>query len=254
VEEIILLEVSAKKVAGALFLALVLLTLASFAARFIEYMWGMEGALRLLAWFDVGEEDSLPTWYASFTLLLSSILLAFIAIAKKRHDDRHALHWRILSIIFLVLSIDEIAQLHEKGLGELAVLIENSTGFISEVGIDAYGWVVPAAALVVVVVLAFLGFFAHLPRRTLLLFIVAGTLFVVGALGMETLTGQLIDNYGGYDNWDNVEGIPKMIAGIEGSIEEFLETLGVVVFIYALLSYASSYVKEITVQVHEDNE
>ena len=62
---------------------------------------------------------------------------------------------------------------------------------------------------------------------------------------MEVLTANLESIYGGYDNQPVAV---KILAIIQTAIEELLEMLGVVVFIYALLSYISSYLKEATVQ------
>ena len=76
---------------------------------------------------------------------------------------------------------------------------------------------------------------------------------MLGAIGLEMLTARLIFLYGGPANWGSVEGIPKVIGGMQTSIEELLEMSGIVVFIYALLSYASSYVNEISVQIHADD-
>jgi len=56
--------------------------------------------------FDLDSEKTIPTWYASSTLLICSFLLWAIAIARERLRDRRALHWKGLAIIFLGLSID----------------------------------------------------------------------------------------------------------------------------------------------------
>ncbi len=111
-----------------------------------------------------------------------------------------------------------------------------------------YEWVVPLGVFVFIGLLAYLRFVANLPKKTALLFLLAGTIFVVGALGMEALSGQQILASGGGENWENVTGMPKIVEGIGSSIEEFLEMLAILVLIYALLSYISSYVKELTIQ------
>jgi len=58
-------------------------------------------------------------------------------------------------------------------------------------------------------------------------FIMAGVIFLTGALGVEMLGAREADVYG-YDT---------VIYGFLYSLEEMLEMLGVVLFIYALLSY-----------------
>ncbi len=88
-------------------------------------------------------------------------------------------------------------------------------------------WVVPYGVATVVIGLAYLKFVWALPKRTRLHFIMAGVIFLTGALGVEMLGAREADLYG-YDT---------VIYCFLYSVEEMLEMLGVVLFIYALLSY-----------------
>ena len=248
--EATVLAIRAKTVAWILLAAVLLITLTSLAVRFLQYVdYGtVSSAVRALV--DVGEEDNVPTWYSAVQLQLSSILLATIAIVKRRRRDGYALHWAILSAIFLYLSLDEVASQHE----------ELSSGVISSLGRDLLGlhsgffhqfWVVPGIVFVVVFLLAYLRFLAHLPGETRRLFVLAGALFVLGALGAEMLQARVISSYE-MAGWANVGGLPKIAVGILGSLEELLEMLGIVVFIYALLSYMSSHLPGVTLQFRTD--
>ncbi len=239
------LVISTKKITLILILVVLFLTFASLAAQFFIYMWGREGLLAILPAFNVGEDANIPTWYSSFALLLCSILLATIAAAKKRHSDRYTLHWSALSIIFLLMSIDEVAAIHETI--SVAPLGFTASGFFY------FSWVIPGAVFVFIVALAYLRFLTNLPKKTRRLFLAAGALFVVGALGADMLSARLISPYG-MENWDNIPDTTKMIIAAQTAIEELFEMLGIVVFIYALLSYIGSYVKEITLLVRTDKE
>ncbi len=241
--------VSTKKITVVLILAVLFLTFTSLAAQFFMYMWGREGFLALLPLFDVGEDANIPTWYSSFQLLLCSALLATVAAAKKRHRHRYTFHWGVLSIIFLLLSIDEVATIHEHAAEVVDSLLE-AVGFTSPGGLLYATWVIPGTAFVLIVALAYLPFLAHLPRKTLILFLVSGTLFVLGALGFEMLSARLVSSYG----WEVV--IPdttiRVTIAVQTAIEELLEMMSIVVFIYMLLSYLSSYLKEVIVQISDD--
>lgn len=236
-------------------LVVVLLTLASLGQHFLDYVWGREGwgdegLIAIPLTFNVGEDTSVPTWYSSFALLLCSALLAVIAAAKKWRSDRYTLHWTALSVIFLLMSIDEVATVHEAS-AETVGVVSRFFGYAPS-GLLYAAWVIPGAIFVFVVLLAYLRFLAHLPKETTRWFLVAGALFVVGALGMEMLSARLSSFYG----WENLENMPdkvKMVIAVQTAIEELFEMSGVVVFIYALLSYAGSYVKEVTVQIHNDD-
>ncbi len=225
------------------------LTLVSLGVQILDYVVGREELHVLLTRFEVGDDASIPTWYSSFALLLCSILLATVAAAKKRYRDRYVLHWSFLSIIFLLLSVDEVATLHEAGGGAVELLVE-SIGYTPS-GFFYTAWVIPGIIFALVVALAYLRFLAHLPSKTRILFLVAGAIFVAGALGMEMLSARLISFYG-YENLESIPFSARIVISMQTAVEELLEMLGVVVFIYALLSYISSYVKEVSVQVRTD--
>ena len=67
----------------------------------------------ILKKFTLYHEGKIPTFYSTFALLLSSALIGIIAFAKKREGAPYRLHWKAMSVIFLYLSMDEAAQLHE---------------------------------------------------------------------------------------------------------------------------------------------
>ena len=241
-------EVSARKLAVALLLVISLLTVASLAARSIIYIWGREGLLSFLPLFNVGEEATVPTWYSSSTLLLTAALLGVIAAAKKKCSDPFTLHWGILCTIFLFLSVDEVATIHEH-VGDVSTSLVEAMGFDPR-GFIYFFWVVPAIIFLVVLAVAYLRFFMSLPKWMRILILAAGLTFVVGAVGFEMLSARLVSFYG--ESWDyGAESIPtsvKVATAIQSSIEELLEMLGVAIFVYALVSYIGFYLKDITVQ------
>ena len=256
------LAIYAKKIVRAIVIAVLLITLVSFVARVAMYMWGFEGYLQPLRIFDVGEERSIPTWFESIQFLLCSILLAVIAVAKKRRGDRYSSHWSVLSIILLLLSLDEVASIHEAIGQQSERLLHNITGFIPS-GAISFFWVVPGAVFVIIVLLAYLRFLANLPQTTRRLFLFAGALFVLGALGVEMLTAQVMSSSGSIADWvasssggivdrGSASSIPTILKGLQTSVEEMFEMLGLTAFIYALLAYISSYVEDISVRVRID--
>ena len=256
------LAIYAKTIVRIIIIAVLLVTLAGLAARFAMYMWGQEGYLEALRIFDVGEERSIPTWFESLQFLLCSILLAVIAVAKKQRSDRYSLHWSVLSIILLLLSLDEVASIHEAIGQQSERLLHSATG-LTPAGAISFFWVVPGTIFVIIVLLAYLRFLADLLRTTRRMFLFAGALFVLGALGIEMLTAQVVSSSGDIANWiasssDGIVGqekasaIPTILKGLQTSVEEMFEMLGLTAFIYALLAYIRSYVEEISVRVRID--
>ena len=260
-EDTMVLTIYAKTIVRALIIAVLFITLVSVAARFALYMWGEEGLLQPLRIFDVGEERSIPAWFESLQFLLCSILLAVVAVAKKQRGDRYSLHWSVLSIIFLLLSLDEVASIHEAIGQQSEHLLHSATGFTPS-GAISFFWVVPGAAFTLIVVLAYLRFLAHLPQTTRRLFLFAGALFVLGALGIEMLSAQVLSSSEGIVNWvvssgsmvdrGSASAIPRLIVGLQTSIEEMFEMLGLTAFVYALLAYIRSYIEDINARVRID--
>ncbi|MEX0269130.1 hypothetical protein AB3R30_08300 [Leptolyngbyaceae cyanobacterium UHCC 1019] len=174
--------------------------------------------------FNVDHERNIPTLYSFLALLFSSVLLGVIAHAKKLDSGRYQHHWKILSFIFLYLSLDEIGQLHEK-------LIEPTRSLLNATGFLYLTWIVPMGILVVIFIFSYSKFLLHLPASIKKLFVVACALYVGGAIGMEIPGGYLI----------YTTGMENLSYVIVATIEEALEMLGIVVFIHALISYIKVY-------------
>ncbi len=172
--------------------------------------------------FNIDREQNIPTLYSWSALLFCAGLLAIIARAKKVAGDRYTKHWMVLAIIFACLSLDEALSIHEKLIEPVRALF-NTSGFLY------YAWVIPGAIFVLAFLLGFFKFIKVLPPTTKRLFLTAGTVFVSGAIGMELLSGAYADLY----TEDN------FTSAILTSIEEFMEMTGIVIFIYALMSYIS---------------
>lgn len=222
------MAISSNRVALILAAIVLCVTIASLAAQYSAFYLDDHPFIQeeLTRQFSLDEENNIPTWYSSSALLLASILLAVIAFTKKVAGDKYALHWKALAIIFLCLSIDEVASLHE-ALGDGLYRLVHTTGYFY------YIWVIPGMAFVLVFVLANLGFLAHLPAKTRYQFLAGGAIFVFGAIGLEMIAASYEDKY------------YSMGLSVLTAAEEFCEMIGVVIFIYALCSYISSHMKHI---------
>lgn len=174
--------------------------------------------------FSVDAEQNVPTVYSVLALLFSSILLGAIAHAKYQDSSRYKHHWKILSFIFLYLSLDEAAQLHEQFLYPMQRLL-NATGFLY------YTWVLPLGFMVVIFLLSYTKFLFHLPLATRNLFVAASVFYLGGAMGMEMLGGN--EAY-----YEGTQTLPYLIIV---TVEELCEMVGIVIFIHALMSYIKTY-------------
>jgi hypothetical protein len=210
-----------KKIARSLIFLTLIFIFISFAGQLsLYFLPDFPGRDILIEEFNVDEEANFPSLYSTLLLLGCAILLGIIAKAKKRERDRYSFHWQFLSLIFVYLSLDELLSLHEY----LAQPLKRSFGFS---GFLYHAWVVPAIILLLVFFLSFTKFFFALPPKTRFLVLIAAMLYVSGSLGMEILGGKYADWY----------GEENLVYQIFVTIEESLEMLGMVAFLYALLMY-----------------
>ena len=225
------IEISAKRVARTLLVIVLLLVLAGVAGQFSRSELGRPAGRGWIQKFDLNRENNVPTWYSTAILLLCSPLLAAIALAKTKQRDPYARHWQALAVIFLLLSLDEAASIHELVGARLRHTLPTS-------GVLLHAWVIPASILVLITGLAYRKFMAALPARSRRLFVAAAALYVGGALGMEFIEGHYVGLYGNRN----------VIVVVIKTAKELLEMLGIVVFLYALMSYLRLHVGEVRVR------
>lgn len=218
------IPINAQSVARVLTMIALCLALLSIGARYIEELIGEENLTPLVSNFlwtlGVDHEESIPTWYSTSLLLGCAGLLGVISLAKRASQDRFARHWVGLALIFLYLSIDEGAALHEMFTRPLRELF-GATGVIF------FAWVIIGVPLVLIFVLAYLRFLLHLPVHIRNLFVLAGGMYVGGAVVIEGIAAN---------QWYLNDGSTLFYSAIS-SVEEFFEMTGVIVLIYTLLSY-----------------
>lgn len=213
----------------------VLLILANIATQIMNFVVGHNYVYGLVPLFDMDGEHNIPAYFSAIILLIAAFLLSTIASFKKRKGDSYARRWRILSIIFLYLTMDEAACIHELLFRPTQEIL--GTGWLPS---PFLGWVIPGSALVLIFALSYWKFLLHLPAKSRRLFLIAGILYAGGAVGMELITIY----------YANLYGTKSLLPyAIMSTVEETLEMAGIILFIYALLDYIASSVKEIRFRV-----
>lgn len=178
--------------------------------------------------FHLDDEGAFPTMYSAVNMLFCSLLLAVIAACSRRAGKGYFFHWAALSVIFLFLATDEAFELHEKLNDPIRETLKTS-------GIFYFPWVIPYGIAVLFLSAIYVKFLLHLPKKTRALFVLSAAIFVGGAMGVEFAGGSYYAAYGS----GNVVYSSLVVA------EEVLEMTGVVVFIYALLSYIRTEFREL---------
>lgn len=178
--------------------------------KFFELPW----LLREL--FDVDEEESIPTWFSSALLLLTSLVLFVTASLARQSKDSHAAYWFGLGLGFGFMSADEIAGFHE------------TLNTVTE-----FSWALPGLLVATIVGVAYLRFLSSLPSATAIRFIMSGAVFVGGAVGVELATEPYL-----YD-----DALDTMAYNLWTPVEEGMEIGGVIMFLSALFDYLASRFK-----------
>ncbi len=200
------------------FLSLLMASTA-FALIFIAFLLIVPGYnatenLGIPALFNVNAEASIPTWYSQLLLFTAAALLFLCAKTSKSFRK----HWYGLSGLFLFLSIDEGASIHELTTEPIRDFFSINSGPLY------YSWIILYGALVLFLLVVLWKFIMSLNIKTRGLFVLSGAIFIFGAVILESMGAQIAAQYG-----ETVSSYSFVVMA-----EEFFEMIGVSVFIYAL--------------------
>jgi len=141
--------------------------------------------------FHLGRENSVPAWFSAMLLLTNGFLMACVAGMDAGHGKRHRQLWRLAAALFVLLSLDETASLHER----VGALISSRAGGLH--GMWRFAWVIPGLALVGLLSACYLRFVLDLPPRRQVQLLGATGVYLGGAIGCEMAGGALEDAAGG---------------------------------------------------------
>ena len=159
--------------------------------------------------------------YTTLLLVFCSALFLLIGLNNKEKGSGKSFHWMGLCVIFFFLAIAKDTSLDEQFSVLLQSLFDISRSVVYFI---AYG-----IAFILIPAL-YIRFILQLPRRTLYWFIAGSITFLAGAFIFDLVTayiGKILDH--------------RSIAYIGSSaIEIFLETSGIIILIFTLLSHLLS--------------
>ncbi|WP_148045472.1 hypothetical protein [Salinisphaera orenii] len=220
-----------------MYLATLCLTVMGAGIVAAKMLYRPDGVYGLYALVDLNGDSSVPTWYAAFTLLLCAGLLALHGHYSRQRGDANAFHWRLLAWVFALMSVDEVARIHEVVGSFLGAQIKPAVGELN--GFFHFDWVAAGVVFTLIVALFYIPFLLRLPRRVAGGLMLAGAIFVGGALVVEIFnarTQYLFDVHSVYYQMGTV-------------VEECLEMLGVAVFADVLIRHLADYTKNTDIEV-----
>lgn len=207
-----------------------LLSLAGAGAEIYKQSAQTWFPVSLVTPFDLDRDANLPTWFSSTCLMISALLMAWIGAARTPGRDRKL--WLTMAFIFVYLSIDEAAELHEITIAPLRKLLGLS-------GVFHFAWVIPFGLALVVLTLIYFRFWWSLPLATRIGLLLAALVYVGGAMGLE-MYGSLIAAAHGEEYW---------LYRVSIVIEETMEMVGLWLLIRTLAGYGAANCPPIRIRI-----
>lgn len=229
-------HIKPKTIALYLATAITLLLIAHLAALYFlsDAKKGVHFAAALNKHFNLNNERNIPTLYAGFQLICSSLLSLLVYSIYKKKNIKQKHYWLTLSAIFFYMGLDEVAQIHERINNAFQGLFANS-----QLHYVFWPWIVTYCVLALGTGLYFLRFLLMLRPKTRNLFILAGSIYIMGALVLEFVGNEFFDGSDSLFIWTTI------------TIEEICELTGIAIFIYAVFDYITPLTLEIGIDKDE---
>lgn len=230
----VLVHVSKRRWTRLLVSCVVVLHLMNIPAVLFRYVWSLPGTSYYVAFLGVSGEGKLPTFYSGLTLLAAAALLGLIWLHERRQHGAFRWHWAALALIFVLLAMDEMLSIHEMTTDVIRSRLDIRAGWLY------HAWVIPAGVVLGLLSVAFVRFVMRLPARTRKYLLLAGAVYVSGAVLLE-MAGGAYASVRGYD----------LAYGAIASVEEVLEMTGIVVLLYGLMDHLERHCPQTHVRVVE---
>jgi len=225
------IAVSPRTIVKYLMIGVIFFTLVSTGIQICKYVFDYKDDWMKL--FNLDRELNFPTWYSALMLAFCAALLRIIAIGKKQQGDRYTKDWQLLSTIFGFLAIDEVVSLHE-----ILIIPELSEALHLPWFLHS-AWVIPGVFFVLWFIRRYSKFIRHLSPKSRRHFVLAGCVYVGGALILEMIGSHFAESL----------SQQHIVYALIATLEEFLEMTGIVIFIYALLSYLGRWSQQLDLQI-----
>lgn len=177
-------NINPRRFTGFLLIVFFLFLVAHLAAVLIKYKLMPESnfAEKLDQFWNFDREGNLPTYFNTVLLFLSAQTFLLIAFLNSHSKVYFKTYWYVLAIVFLMLSIDEFARIHEG----FNYYVPKFLG-IGGSGIWKFAWIIPYGILAILFGLYSIKFLLSLDRKFQIGYVVSGSLYVMGAVGIEAV-------------------------------------------------------------------
>lgn len=176
---------------------------------------------------DLRREANLGAWYSSVLLFIAGLASVFNALSSRPDEGRlgwiHRGGWLLVAAVFIAISGDEVAQIHEQLASLHNRRAMRTGGEIMKLGAgDWLPLLMPAIVISAVGMVAFFVF-VFLKRRLSLVVSLAGIGCWIGAIYFESLESRDVQVFESF--------------GTTAAIEESLEIVGTTLLIIAIVEF-----------------
>jgi len=185
-----------------------------------HYAFNVSSKTAWIKFVNLDKESNLPTVYQFLTMAFSGVLLGSIAYIKMKKNAAYKYNWLIMAIVFIYLAFDELRGIHEKLSNPIKDLLKLTDYFY-------FAWVLAGIAFALIFLIINIKFLFHLEPGVRNKFIIAGSLYVFGAAGLEIVGGHHYFLY----------GKNNVTYAVITTFEETFEMLGIVFFVDVLIDY-----------------
>jgi len=186
---------------------------------FIYYTVGDPDKFDFVRMFDLDMERNIPTVFSSLILAIASLCFYLLSKTQESKKYKETKYWLGLSGVFLFLSFDEGAKIHEK-LGDFTENFVEASGYLH------YPWVLSYSLFVFILGILYMKFFLKMEKKVFFSFMLSAFIFLLGAVGFELLGA----------NESSAHGTATVTYSVLYTIEESLEMYGVIYLIWILLT------------------
>jgi len=174
-------------------------------------------------------EKNAPAIFSALLHFFASVLLLQVGLTQLKINNRKYF-WFGLSFVFLFLGFDELLRIHEKITGHSPTVKDNSEIFL-------YNWIIYYLSGALLLGIIFLKPLLELPKKTLINFFIAGGIFIFGAVVLENIAMNFIENNA--IEKSQIVITPEIF--VLATLEELCEMFGVTYFIYSILLFREEY-------------
>ncbi len=173
--------------------------------------------------FNLNQEGNIPTAYQALMIFTSSAFLFLLSLSAKSKNEKS--YFRIFSCLMFFIGFDEKFALHEQFIEPIRNLF-NTSGFFY------FAWVIPYGILVLICALFFYGLINTFPPNIRKLIFLSGVIYILGELGFELISGNLVSLYGPKSAFNQTQ---SFYYSFLTTIEESFGLIGILFFNFALL-------------------